>query len=102
MKPITHEWFTRATDDLATAQVLLSHEHLTNMVAFHAQQGVEKALKAVYIESRYPGDLGLLPAGKPTLEEATDLFDFATDVFRQLQANLQNVEATSRAEQGQE
>ena len=142
MKPITHEWFTRATDDLATAQVLLSHEHLTNMVAFHAQQGVEKALKAVieeldlglvkthslirlyemirprypviedmdmldrleavYIESRYPGDLGLLPTGKPTLEEATDLFDFATDVFRRLQASLQKVEATSRAEQGQE
>lgn len=142
MKPITHEWLARATDDLATAQVLLAHEHLTNMVAFHAQQGVEKSLKAVieeldlglvkthslirlyemirrrypviedmdmldrleavYIESRYPGDLGLLPTGKPTPEEAKDLFDFAADLFQRLQASLQEVDTTSLVEQGEE
>jgi HEPN domain-containing protein len=142
MKPITHEWLARATDDLATAQVLLSHEHLTNMVAFHAQQGVEKALKAiieeldlglvkthslirlyemirprypviedmdmldrleaVYIGSRYPGEMGLLPTGKPTREEATDLFDFATDVFQRLLASLKEAEVASQVEHGEE
>ena len=44
MKPITHEWLTRATEDLAAAQMLLSRPDLTNVVAFHAQQAVEKAL----------------------------------------------------------
>ncbi len=142
MKPITHEWLARATDDLATAQVLLPHEHLTNMVAFHAQQGVEKALKAaieeldlglvkthsltrlyemvrphyplivdmdmldrleaVYIEARYPGEMGLLPSGKPTPEEASGLFHFANDIFQRLQASLQEIEATSPAQQGEE
>lgn len=47
MKPTTHEWLIRAADDLSAAQVLLFRPDLTNMVAFHAQQTVEKAFKAV-------------------------------------------------------
>ena len=140
MKPITLEWLARARDDLATAQVLLAYEDLTNMVAFHAQQGVEKALKAaieesdlgfirthsltrlyemvrlrypviqdidmldrldaVYIEARYPGEMGLLPTGKPTTEEATELYRFAEVIFLVLQANLQ--ETMSQSKQGEE
>ena len=136
MKPTTHEWLTRAADDLAAAQLLLSRLDLTNVVAFHAQQAVEKALKAVieeldlgfvrthsltrlyelvrphypvigdmdmldrldavYIEARYPGDMGLLPTGKPTSDEATDLFGFANDIFQRLRTSLQ--EAVSVAD----
>lgn len=134
MKPITHEWLTRAAEDLAVARVLLPRPDLTNMVTFHAQQAVEKALKAVieemdlgfvrthsltrlyelvqphysviedmdmldrldaaYIEARYPGDMGLLPTGKPSSDEATDLFDFASDIFHQLQTSLQDAGPT--------
>lgn len=47
MKQTTQEWLIRATEDLSAAQVLLSRPDLTNMVAFHAQQTVEKAFKAV-------------------------------------------------------
>ena len=50
MKPTTLEWLARATEDLAAAQVLLSRPDLTNVVAFHAQQAAEKALKAVIEE----------------------------------------------------
>jgi HEPN domain-containing protein len=50
MKAITHEWLARAADDLAAAGVLLAHDELTNVVAFHAQQAVEKALKAAVEE----------------------------------------------------
>lgn len=129
MKPTTHEWLTRAAEDLAAAQLLLSRPDLTNVVAFHAQQVVEKALKAVieeldlgfvrthsltrlyelvrphypiirdldmldrldavYTEARYPSDMGLLPTGKPTSDEAADLFGFANDIFQQLQTGLQ-------------
>ncbi|MEI2689515.1 MAG: HEPN domain-containing protein [Anaerolineae bacterium] len=130
MKPTTLEWLARATEDLAAAQVLLSRPDLTNVVAFHAQQAAEKALKAVieeldlgfvrthsltrlyelvrlhypvvgnmdmldrldsvYIEARYPGEMGLLPFGKPTSDEAADLFGFANDIFHRLQAGLQD------------
>lgn len=45
MKAITSEWLARALDDLLAAEVLLTQPELTNMVAFHAQQTVEKPSK---------------------------------------------------------
>ena len=50
MKAITREWLAKADEDLAAAQALLAHPELTNIVAFHAQQAVEKALKAALEE----------------------------------------------------
>jgi HEPN domain-containing protein len=141
MKPTTHEWLARAAEDLAAAQVLLSRPDLTNTVAFHAQQAVEKALKAVieeldlgfvrthsltrlyelvrphhpviddmdmldrldavYIEARYPGDMGLLPTGKPTTDEATNLFGFANDIFQRLQTSLQGTVSAADPDPGE-
>jgi HEPN domain-containing protein len=92
------------------------------MVAFHAQQAIEKSLKAIleneenripkvhklqnlinrvnvdidfdeniievldelYIESRYPGDLGLLPEGKPSLDNAESFYDTAQYIFEEV------------------
>lgn len=50
MKQITKEWLNRAGDDLAVIEEIIANEHLTNMSAFHAQQAVEKVLKAVVEE----------------------------------------------------
>ncbi len=98
------EWLKSAKDDLDTAIEILSISHLSNIVAFHSQQCIEKSFKAViekyskesvkshnleklynkilkyinieidenmleiinelYIDSRYPGEFGLLPDGK--------------------------------------
>jgi len=38
-------------------------------------------LDSLYIESRYPGDFGLLPDGKPTLEDAQEFYEFAQEIF---------------------
>lgn len=46
-----------------------------------------RRLNSLYIESRYPGELGLLPEGKPTLEDATIFLCFARDVYNRI-ANL--------------
>lgn len=54
-------------------------------------------LDAVYIEARYPGDMGLLPTGKPTEDEAAELYGFANDIFQQLQASLHALVDTSAA-----
>jgi HEPN domain-containing protein len=128
MKAITREWLERAGDDLTAAELLLTHPDLTNMVAFHSQQTVEKALKsileesdvapirthsltrlyclieaivsipadqdmldrldAVYIESRYPGEMGLLPHGKPSQAEANGFYNFALNFYKQVQRAL--------------
>ena len=113
------EWLKAAKDDIDSINYLIEVEHLTNIVAFHSQQAIEKSFKAVleyyelsllkthnleklykkikdvidinydklefinelYIDSRYPGDFGLLPYGKPTLKDAEEFYDFAKEIF---------------------
>jgi len=41
-------------------------------------------LDDLYIESRYPGYLGLLPNGKPSLEDAKEFYDFALMIFNRI------------------
>jgi len=43
-----------------------------------------RLVNELYIESRYPGDMGLLPHGKPTLEDAREFHAFARDLFEQV------------------
>lgn len=127
MKPITREWLNAANDDLNAIEVMLGKEEITNIVAFHAQQAVEKSFKAiveefnlgnikthhleslyakilpifsglnetiiaeldtVYIEARYPGDLGLMPDGKPSIAEAAIYAKEALSIKDQIETFL--------------
>ena len=45
-------------------------------------------LDRLYIDARYPGDMGLLPHGKPTLEEAKIYFQEALEIKKQAEAFL--------------
>ncbi|MFH0924705.1 MAG: HEPN domain-containing protein [bacterium] len=42
-----------ASDDLATAEKILDVEYLTNIVAFHSQQCLEKSFKAILEENNH-------------------------------------------------
>jgi HEPN domain-containing protein len=127
MKPIAKEWLNAAKDDLIAMEVMLGRKEITNMVALHAQQAIEKSFKAiieeynlgrirthqlenlyakilpvisgfnetileeldtVYIEARYPGDLGLMPHGKPSVEEVTIYYREALKIKTQIEALL--------------
>ena len=128
MKQLTREWLNAAADDLLAIENLLNNPILTNIVAFHSQQAIEKSIKAIieelgiafikthnlqslmmkiedvfpftvneliiseldrlYIDARYPGDLGLMPHGKPTLEEAEIYFQEALKIKEQAEAFL--------------
>ena len=120
MRAFTKEWLKVSRDDLLTIEEIIDNPHLTHIVAFHAQQCVEKSMKAIieeneidiskihkllklyakvsfaldgldeeimsqldglYIESRYLGDMGLLPHGKPSLDDAKEFYAFAKSVF---------------------
>ncbi len=116
------QWLKAAKDDLDSIDYIINAKHLTNIVAFHSQQAIEKTFKSLieyknitfikthnleklyksieniitidydqlelinelYIESRYPGDMGLLPDGKPTLIDANEFYAFAREVFNQV------------------
>jgi HEPN domain-containing protein len=40
-------------------------------------------IDTLYIESRYPSDMGLLPYGQPTLNDAKEFYDFALEIFEE-------------------
>ncbi len=101
---------------------------MTHLAAFHAQQSIEKCLKAIieenelkiekihnlqkllntiknkihltidieiiktldrlYISARYPGDLGLLPEGKPTIEDTNKYLELAKNIYNQVYETL--------------
>jgi HEPN domain-containing protein len=124
MRKATAEWLKSAEMDLENVGQIIHLEHLTPVAAFHAQQCVEKCLKAVleehlkkvpkdhstlrlyglinelvsmdmdlgvltdlddlYIASRYPGELGLLPSGRPTLEDVRKYFEVAKSIYDQV------------------
>ena len=44
-----------------------------------------RILNEVYIDSRYPGDLGLLPHGKPTIPETEAFIHLCDTIFNRLQ-----------------
>ena len=121
MKVITQQWLNFAKADITVAKNSLPDEFLTNIVAFHSQQTVEKCFKSIieenslrlkrihnliklykiveplidfnickenleqidkiYTASRYPGDLGLMPNGNPSSEEAKEMYEFAKEIY---------------------
>jgi HEPN domain-containing protein len=117
---VAKEWLKAAQDDLILLEDIKNNNHITNLIAFHSQQAIEKSLKALleyqhkkvprthklqqlvdvaeievndtliqildelYIDARYPSELGLLPAGKPSIEDAREFYEFAVQVFNQV------------------
>lgn len=49
------------------------------------------ALDSIYTESRYPGEQGLLPEGKPGKNQVIQYFDFAKYVFTKTRMHLENI-----------
>jgi HEPN domain-containing protein len=127
MKQITKEWLKAAEDDILAMKTMLDYDEITNVVAFHAQQCIEKSFKAaieefglgkikshqleslyskisdhisgfnesiiaeldtIYIEARYPGEMGLMPNGKPSLEEAKNYYSEALKIKEQIESLL--------------
>jgi len=132
VKKGTNAWLDLAHRDLEAAKLLVDNEYVSNAVLFHAQQCIEKCLKAlleesgvevphihsivrlhsvlaektglslslsendldlvdaVYIDTRYPTDLGLLPAGLPTKENAQEILAISIRVYEETLKKLVN------------
>jgi HEPN domain-containing protein len=130
MKKGTKAWLDFAHRDLESSRLLVDSEYVSNVVLFHAQQCVEKCLKAlleengvlvphihsvvklhslvtekagisltldedefdlvdaVYIDTRYPSGLGLLPSGFPTKKDAREILGIAEKVYKETSKRL--------------
>ena len=134
MKKRVKEWIKYSKLDLDSALKLLESPELTQSAAFHCQQSIEKALKAiieekvkkvprihdleklygiieenginlvfdadildqvndVYIEIRYPSDLGLVPDGIPKVETIRSFYELSEMIYKQVNEVLNNEES---------
>lgn len=50
------------------------------------QEDMLDTLNEIYTEARYPGDMGLLPHGKPTIAEAKNFHLFAKGVVQKVKS----------------
>ena len=48
-KKLATQWLKAANDDLDNISYIIQVEHLTNVVAFHSQQAIEKSFKAILV-----------------------------------------------------
>ncbi len=57
---------------------------------FHSEIDIVvlQKLNDVYIDSRYPGDFGLLPDGKPSIDEAEGFYQFARSIFNIVKGSI--------------
>jgi HEPN domain-containing protein len=49
MNELTKEWLNHAKKDLLVVEKILDDENLTNIIAFHSQQCIEKVFKSILI-----------------------------------------------------
>jgi HEPN domain-containing protein len=47
-----------------------------------------KLINEIYIDSRYPGEMGLLPNGKPSTREVNEMIVYAESVFNRISGFL--------------
>ena len=84
MKKQAEAWLISAQDDLLTIKEIIGNHQLTHIVAYHAQQAIEKCLKAIIetIEEEVPRIHNPI-----TLKGITDqhvLLDVEVDIFDQI------------------
>ena len=63
----------------------------TTFLDIQVEDEIIISLDSLYVESRYPGEFGLLPEGKPTLKQARTFHIFAQEVFEIVKSYLEHV-----------
>jgi HEPN domain-containing protein len=61
---------------------------IKGLISIDVDTAILTDLDDLYIEARYPGEFGLLPSGKPTLEDSRGFFEVAKAVHSQVVGKL--------------
>ena len=69
---------------------LLKLKTMLNNKLIIDNEDILEVLNELYIESRYPSSIGLLPYGKPTLDDAKEFYSFAFKIFNEA-LNILNI-----------
>lgn len=66
------------------------NEELRGIAGFDFNEDILDKLDKLYIDARYPSELGLLPYGKPTKENAREFYSFTRDVYNTIKGFLES------------
>lgn len=61
---------------------------IQGLVTLAVDMDILTDLDDLYIDARYPGELGLLPDGKPTSADAQQFYECAQDIYEQVRRVL--------------
>ena len=64
-----------------THNLILLLQKVEQYIKIEVDNSIIAQLNELYIESRYPADLGLLPEGKPSIERANKFYKYAVEIF---------------------
>jgi hypothetical protein len=67
---------------------LLRLQYYANIQLSVSETSLLEIINEVYIDARYPGDLGLLPNGKPTIHEIESFIQLCDTIFYRLRDQL--------------
>ncbi len=70
--------------------LLKLYKGISHVLNIELDQDKLELLSKLYIDARYPSELGLLPYGKPTIGDAKEFCQFATDVHAKIKGFLES------------
>ena len=78
------------SDVLRTHSIIVLREKVEHYLNLKIDQKIFDETNELYIDSRYPTDLGLLPDGKPTKEAAQKFNKVANEIYNEIKNYLNN------------
>ena len=61
--------------------LLRLYDTISKYIDFEIDESLLEKTDAVYTQTRYPSDVGMLPEGKPSLTAAKELYEFAEYIY---------------------
>jgi HEPN domain-containing protein len=78
LKAVLEEYSRKVPEDHSTLRL---YGLIKDLISIDVDLAVLTDLDDLYMESRYPGELGLLPYGKPTVADAQEFFRTAQAIY---------------------
>ena len=69
---------------IRTHDLELLYHKIEEKVNFKIDPELLQIMDEIYISSRYPSDLGLMPYGNPTLKDVQKFFEFAKNIYKNI------------------
>lgn len=77
------------TNVMRTHNLIVLYERAKTHLDVEIEESILDTLDKLYIDSRYPGEFGLLPDGKPGLDDAREFYTFAQEIYTRVSDMLE-------------